>query len=136
MFLEIGIFILSIAFLLLALFSIPSLLQLRKTAEAIADTLKTLNQNLPAILRNLEEMTTQLNQTTLTVHRQIDGFSYHMKRLQHTLGFFADMVQILQGTIIKFPFLNTFTNLTAVIKGFRVFLHVFNENRSSRFIQP
>ena len=34
MLLEIGIFILSIAFLLLALFSIPSLLQLRKTPFA------------------------------------------------------------------------------------------------------
>jgi hypothetical protein len=79
-------------------------------------------------------MTTQLNQTTLTVHRQIDGFSYHMKRLQHTLGFFADVLQILQGSI-RLPFLNTLTNLTAVVRGFRVFLHVFNEKRSSRFIK-
>jgi uncharacterized protein YoxC len=135
MLLEISIFILSIACLLFALFSIPSLLQIRKTAETIAYTLQTLNQNLPAILKNLEEMTTQLNQTTLTIHRQIDGFSYHMKRLQHTLGFFADVVQILQGSI-RLPFLNTLTNLTAMVRGFRVFLHVFNENRSSRFIQP
>ena len=134
MLLEISIFIVSIACLLFALFSIPSLLQIRKTAETMANTLQTLNQNLPVILRNLEEMTTQINQTTLTVHRQIDGFSYHMKRLQNTLGFFADVLQILQGSI-RLPFLNTLTNLTAVVRGFRVFLHVFNENRSSRFIQ-
>ena len=135
MLLEISIFILSIACLLFALFSIPSLLQVRKTAEIIAITLQTLNQNLPAILKNLEEMTTHLNQTTLMVHHQIDGFSYHMKRLQNTLGFFADVLQILQGSI-RLPFLNTLTNLTAVVRGFRVFLHVFNEKRSSRFIQP
>ena len=134
MLLEISIFIVSIACLLFVLFSIPSLLQIRKTAETMANTLQTLNQNLPVILRNLEEITTQINQTTLTVHRQIDGFSYQMKRLQHTLGFFADVIQILQGSI-RLPFLNTLTNLTAVVRGFRVFLHVFNENRSSRFIQ-
>jgi uncharacterized protein YoxC len=131
MLLEISICILSIAFLLFALFSIPTLLQIRRTAEEITGTLRTLNQNLPAILRNLEDMTTHLNQATLTVHHQIDGISYHLKRLQHALSFLADVVQILRGSI-KLPLFNTLTNLTAGIRGIRVFLNVLNDSRSSR----
>ena len=126
--LELAVFILSVAFLLFALFSIPSLLQIRKTAETIATTLQTLNENLPGILKNLENITTNINQATITVNRQIEDLSNSFRKLQKTIGFLADMGQIVQAGV-RIPFLNTMTSLAAVAKGVRVFLSVLNAKR-------
>ena len=126
--LELGVFILSVAFLLFALFSIPTLLQIRKTAETIATTLQALNENLPTILKNLEDITTNINSATLTVNRQIEDLSYSFRKLQKTIGFLADMGQIVQAGV-RIPFLNTLTSLVAVAKGVRVFLSVLNAKR-------
>jgi uncharacterized protein YoxC len=128
MFMEIGVFILSIAFMLFALFSIPSLLQIRKTAEIIATTLQALNENLPGILKNLEGITTNLNQATFTMNRQIEDLSYSFRKLQKTIGFLADLGKIVQAGV-RIPFLNTLTSLAAVAKGVRVFLSVLNARR-------
>jgi uncharacterized protein YoxC len=126
MFLEIVVTIMAVAFLLFALFSIPSLLQIRRTAEAIAVTLQALNENLPGILRNLEHITANINQATVTVNRQVEELSDSFRKLQKTLNFLADMGQIVQ-TGIRVPFLNTLTSLAAVVKGVRVFLSVLYE---------
>jgi uncharacterized protein YoxC len=125
MFLEIGVFILSIAFLLFALFSIPTLMQLRKTAESIAATLQALNENLPGILQNLEGITNNINQATVMVNHQIEDLSHSFRKLQRTMGFLADLGQIVQAGV-RIPFLNTLTSLVAVAKGVRVFLGVLN----------
>ena len=82
MLLEISVFILSIAVLLFALFSIPTLLELRMTAQRVSGAVQTLNQNLPAVLRNLDVMTTHLSQAPLTVRDRIDGIAYQAKKLQ------------------------------------------------------
>jgi uncharacterized protein YoxC len=126
MLLEISVFILSIAFLLFALFSIPSLLQIRRTAETIAATLQTLNENLPVILKNLEAITTHVNQATFTVNRQIEELSDSFGKLQKTIVFLSELGQIVQAGV-RIPFLNTLTSLAAIAKGVRVFLSVLSE---------
>lgn len=128
MFMEIGVFVLSIAFLLFALFSIPTLLQIRKTAETIATTLQALNEKLPVILKNLEDITANMNQATLAVNRQIEDLSHSFRKLQKTIGFMSDLGQIVQAGV-RIPFLNTLTSLAAVAKGVRVFLSVLNAKR-------
>lgn len=132
MFLEIGVLILSIAFLLFTLFSIPSLLQIRKTAETIAVTLQTLTDNLPAILKNLEEMTANINQVSGRVNHNIENLSDAFAKMQKTIVFLADLGQIIQQGV-RIPFLiNTLTTMTAVIKGVRVFLNVLNAKDAPR----
>jgi len=126
MFLEIVVTIMAVAFLLFALFSIPSLLQIRRTAEAIAVTLQALNENLPGILRNLEHITANINQATFTVNRQVEDLSDSFRKLQRTVTFLADLGQIVQAGV-RIPFLNTLTSLAAVVKGVRVFLSVLYE---------
>jgi uncharacterized protein YoxC len=126
MFLEIMVAIMAVAVLLFALFSIPSLLQIRRTAEAIAVTLKALNESLPGILKNLEHITANINQTTLTVNRRVEGLSDSFLKLQKTLIYLADLGQIVQ-TGVRIPFLNTLMSLAAVVKGVRVFLSVLLE---------
>ena len=131
MLLEISVFILSIAVLLFALFSIPALLELRRTAQRVSGAVQTLNQNLPAVLRNLEVMTTHLSQATLTVHDRIDGIAFQAKKLQLTLNYFAEVGRILQSSA-KSPFLGSFATLTAGVKGVRAFLSVLNDKRLPR----
>lgn len=50
----------SIAFLLFAAFNIPFHLQILKTAKCMSQTFQLKNQNLPGILKNLEEITTNI----------------------------------------------------------------------------
>jgi uncharacterized protein YoxC len=123
MFLEISLFILSTALLLIAFFSIPSLLQIRRTAAAIAVTLQALNDHLPGILRNLEEMTSQLNQATSAMNRQIEDLSHAFMKLQKTVNFLADLGQIVHAGL-RLPFLNSLNTGTAIVKGVRVFLSI------------
>ncbi|PKN04149.1 MAG: hypothetical protein CVU74_08355 [Deltaproteobacteria bacterium HGW-Deltaproteobacteria-9] len=127
MFLEIVVTVMTVAFLLFALFLIPSLLQLRRTAETIAVTLQALNENLPGILRNLEQITANINRMTFTVNRQVEDLSDSFRKLHKTVIFLADLGQIAQEGI-RIPFLNTVTSLAAVVKGVRVFLSVLYEN--------
>lgn len=126
MLLEISVFILSIAFLLFVLFSIPSLLQIRRTAETMAATLRTLNENLPVILKNIEEIATHVNLATSVVNRQIDELSDSFRKLRKTIVFLSELGQIVQAGL-RIPFLNTLTSLAAVAKGVRVFLSVLSE---------
>lgn len=126
MFLEIMVAIMAVAVLLFALFSIPSLLQLRRTAAAVAVTLQALNESLPGILRNIEQITANLNQATVTLSRQVEGLSDSFLKLQKTLIFLADLGRIVQ-TGVRIPFLNTLTSLAAVVKGVRVFFSVLSE---------
>jgi len=126
MFLEIVVTIMAVAILLFALFSIQSLLQIRRTAEAIAVTLQALNENLPGILRNIEQITANINQAAVTVNRQVENLSDSFRKLQRTVTFVADMSQIVQAGV-RIPFLNTLTSLAAVVKGVRVFLSVLSE---------
>jgi uncharacterized protein YoxC len=126
MFLEIVVTILGIAFVLFAVFSIPPLLQLRKTAEAIAVTLQTLNENLPGILRNLERITANVNEATFTVNRQVEELSDSFRKLHRQIVFLSDMGRIVQAGA-RIPVLNTLTTLAALAKGVSVFLNVMNE---------
>jgi len=54
---EIGIALIGIASLLMVAFAIPSILQIRRAAKNLAETLEVLNHTLPEILKNLEEIT-------------------------------------------------------------------------------
>jgi len=125
MLLEIGIFILSIAFLLFALFSVPLLLQIRRTAETIAVTLQILTENLPGILKNLEELTVNINQVSGKVNRHMEDLSDSFRKMQRTIVFLADLGHVIQEGV-RIPFLNTLTSVVAVVKGVRVFLSVLN----------
>ena len=130
MFLEIVVTIMAVAFLLVALFAIPPLLQIRRTAETIAVTLRTLNEHLPGILKNLENITTNINQTTSMVNHQLDDLSYSFRKLQKIISFLVDLGQIVQANI-RIPFFNSLTSLAAIAKGVRVFLSVLTEKSES-----
>ena len=120
---EIGVIVCSIAFLLLVLFAIPSLIQLRKTTRSLEITSKTLNQNLPGILTNLDEITTNLTNTTRSVHEQMEGISQVVEKVQEI----ADDVVTFERNIrteIESPIIETVATVTGVLKGVSAFLSV------------
>jgi uncharacterized protein YoxC len=72
MLLEISLLIISIAFLLLVLFFIPVLMELRRTLQRLDFTVETLNRDLPGILRNLVEITDNTRFITRQVNVMAD----------------------------------------------------------------
>ncbi|MEN6320307.1 MAG: DUF948 domain-containing protein [Syntrophaceae bacterium] len=131
MFLEISVAVLSIVFLLIAALSVPLLLQVWRTAKGITTTLNTLNESLPGILKNLEELTTNINKATRTVNEQIEGLSLVAGRIQGLLGIVMDVEKILSAGV-RLPVFKTVRNAVAVMSGLKIFLKVFLSSRSSR----
>jgi uncharacterized protein YoxC len=130
MFLEIGVFIISIVFLLLVVFSIPFLLQIWRSAKGITATLHMVNENLPGILKNLEEISTNINKATYTVNEQIEGLAVYTGRIQGILSIITDMDNFLRASM-RLPIFKTIRNVAAVVTGVRVFLKVFLSSRES-----
>ncbi len=111
----------SVAVVVIAVVSVPVLLQLWRTARNLAQTLQTLNQTLPAILKNLEEITTHVNRTATMVDREVEDFSATLRRLRGTLGLIAGVEEIVRRNL-NLAFVRRVRTSAAVAKGARVFL--------------
>lgn len=130
MFLEISVAILSIVFLLIAVLSIPFLLQIWRTAKGITTTLNMLNESLPGILKNLEEITANINKATHTVNEQIEGLSLVARRIQGLMSIVLDVENILRAAV-RLPVFKTLRNALAVATGVKAFMKVFFSSRRS-----
>jgi uncharacterized protein YoxC len=125
MYMEIALITLSLAFLLLAIFCIPVLVQLSRTAKDITITLETLNKSLPLLLKNMEDITTSINNSTTVVNREIESFSMTANRIHCVISDIVDDVQSITPLAIKSPLFEKLKNVVAIIKGIRVFADVF-----------
>ncbi len=123
---EIGVLICSIALLLVAIFAVPTIIQIRRTAKNAEITLQAVNQNLPGILTNLDEITTNLTATSQSIHQNIDG----LKEVIHKFHLVADDVVQFERLIreeIEEPILSTIGTFTGIVKGVNAFLHVLRQ---------
>jgi len=125
MYLEICLIIFSVAVLILAFFCVPILIQLWRTTKNVAVTLETLNQSLPTILTNLEEITLNIKSSTSAVNREVQNFSGTIGRFQLVVQDVVDDIQHITPVALNSPLFRTVKNIVAVIKGIRVFLDVF-----------
>jgi uncharacterized protein YoxC len=123
---EIILIILSVVFLLFALFSIPFLIQIWRTAKGMAETLNILNRDLPVIMSNLEQITTSINRTTTTVHREVAELSLTLRRVQGIVGVFLGVGEVLRRRM-SFPFSGAVMTSLAVVKGVRAFVGVLKD---------
>ena len=93
--------ILCIAVLVFVAFTIPVLLQLRRTIQHLDVTLTTLNQNLPQILKNVDYITENIRQSVHavratveeTINRSLPSILENVDRLTSTVGKSVDMVR-------------------------------------------
>jgi uncharacterized protein YoxC len=131
-FLNIMLIILSLAFLLFAGFSIPFLLQIWRTAKSMALTLELLNEGLPAIMKNMEEITTNLSQTTTIVQRQVLELSVTLRKIQGVIYFLVGLEEVLRSRV-RLPFAGTVRTSAAVLRGVRAFLKILlDDHRGGR----
>ena len=84
-------------------------------------TLQLLNQNLPGILKNVEEMTANANRTTTIVTREVEELSLTIRKLQGTLGLLVGVEEIVRRNL-HLAFAHKVRTSMAVAKGARVFL--------------
>ena len=131
--LDVGLMILGVAVLLLVIICIPVLVNLWRAVQNVAVTLETLNANLPAILKNLEEISTNINNSTSAVNREIQNISSTVDRFHLVMADVADSVQNVAPKIAQSPALRTVKNAIAVAKGVSVFLNVLSGKEKKRF---
>jgi hypothetical protein len=87
----------------------------------MAMTLQLLNQRLPLIMKNLEEITINVNRTSTTVHRQVAEISLTLNRIQGIIGVIFGLEEVLRRRI-SFPLASTLRTSMAVARGIRVFI--------------
>jgi hypothetical protein len=110
----------TIALLIIVGSVVPCLLQIRRTARNLTQTLEVINQSLPGILQNLEQMTGRLN-------RQVEDVSLIIRKIQGTLGLLVGLEEILHRRV-PLPFMKILRLALAVAKGVRVFAaHLLSE---------
>jgi hypothetical protein len=92
-------------------------------------TLQLLNQNLPGILRNVEEITANANRTTMIVARDVEELSLTIRKLQGTLGLLVGIEEIVRRNL-NLAIVHKVKTSMAVAKGIRVFLdHLLRKYR-------
>ena len=125
MYLEIVLTILGIAIILLMIFCIPILMKIWQTFKHLTTTLEVLNKSLPLLLKNMEDITTNINNSTTIVYREIQGFSRTADRIQSVISDIVDDVQSITPSAIKSPLFLKLKNAVAIVKGIRVFVDAF-----------
>jgi uncharacterized protein YoxC len=98
---ETSLFILCLAVAVLVGFTIPVLLQLRRTVRNLDVTITTLNQNLPQILKNVDYITDNIRQSVHavratveeTINRSLPSILENVDRLTSTVGKSVEMVR-------------------------------------------
>ena len=124
MYLEIGLMILVGVLIVLMIFCIPILLQIWRTSKDITMTLQTLNQSLPAILKNMEEITTNINSSAETLNQKIQNFADASNRSRLLIGDIINYIGYFAPIVMKLPVFRVIRNVVAITKGIRVFTGV------------
>ncbi|MHB8090386.1 MAG: DUF948 domain-containing protein [Syntrophales bacterium] len=118
---EMILLIVSLAFFVIAGYAVWTLIQIRKTSLSVAETLDSVNQSLPVIMKNLEEITTRMNKVTNTVERRVDDFSSTFEKINGAMNFYLGKEQLFRQQV-GIPVANVFRTYGAVVKGISVFL--------------
>ena len=133
MYLEIALKILVSVLILLVIFCIPILLQMWRISKDIAMILETLNQSFPAILKNLEEITTNVNSSTAVINRKIQNFNNASNRSHALVDDIINNIKYLAPIALKLPIFRIIGNVVAIAKGVRVFIDVlFNKEKVNK----
>jgi hypothetical protein len=122
--LEIALFILVIILILILIFSIPILLQIWRISKDLSITLQTLNQSLPLIMKNMEEITTNVNSSTSLINQKIQNLAKPSNLAGSLMGDLFNNIQYLVPLALKLPVFRIVRNVMAVAKGMRVFVEV------------
>jgi uncharacterized protein YoxC len=124
MHLEIALLILVSVLIVLVIFCIPVLLQIWRVTKNMEITLQTLNQSFPAILKNIEEITANINSSTATVNQRIQNFANASNRSGLLVSDLLNNIQLFTPIALKLPIFRIIKNVMAIAKGLQVFIDV------------
>jgi uncharacterized protein YoxC len=122
--LEIGLIILVIILILLIIFCIPILLQIWRVSKDLTITLQAMNQSLPVILKNMEEITANVNNSTSLINKRIQNSSDTTNRSRLIINDVIDNIQYFAPLAMRLPVFSSFKNIIAIVKGISVFIDV------------
>lgn len=120
--------LLSVTILLLVGFAVPFFLQLWRVTKNMDLTLRTLNQHLPGIIKNVEEITANVNRTSTTVQLQVQDFSLTLKKIQGMLSLLVGLEEIIRRSV-HLSFARKVRTSVAIAKGIRVFFDLLVSKR-------
>lgn len=121
---EMFLIILGIFILLIGILSIPILTGLWRTIRDITVTLDTLNSSLPAILKNLEDITANINNSTATINREVQEIFVTISNFQSVVNDIVKDIHSVTPMVLKSPVFHSAKNAFAVYKGVSTFLKV------------
>ena len=121
---ETGLIVIGVALLLLVVLSIPILLKLWRAANDVTVTLQALNERLPAILKNMEEISANINQSTTAINQSVQDYAVTVRRLHEVMGTVANGLEIFSPLALRMPLFRTVASVIPLVKGFSVFLNV------------
>ena len=127
MILEISALIASGALLLLVLFLIPAIIQMRKTAKSLNETTTTLNSSLPDIISRVDGITSNVATTSGMLRYRAENLAVEVDRIIDLVHESAELGKTLQQTI-KYPLNESIITLTATLKGISTFIHVLRQS--------
>ena len=122
--LETALLILVGILIVLVIFCIPLLLQIWRVSKDFSQTVQTLNQSLPLILKNLEEITNNVNSSSSMINQKIQNFAGPSSGSGLLLSDLINNIQYIAPLALKLPIFRIVRNVMAVAKGLRVFVEV------------
>lgn len=125
MYMEIGLIIVGIALLVLVLFCIPVLMKLSRVASDVTITLRTLNERLPEILKNMEDISANINSSTTAINGEVQKYAATAGRFHLALNKMAGGLELISPLALKSSLFRKMIVMIPVIKGVRVFLDVW-----------
>jgi hypothetical protein len=124
MYLDMALKILVGILIVVAALCIPVLLKLWRAADELSMTLQTINQRLPLVMKNIEEIAANLNSTTDTLNQKLQSIASASARSRLLISDIIGNLGLLSPLITRVPVLRLLRNAVAVVRGFRVFLDV------------
>ena len=121
---ETGLIVIGVALLLLVVLSIPILLKLWRAANDVTVTLQALNERLPSILKNMEEISANINQSTTAINQSVQDYAVTVRRLHEVMGTVANGLEIFSPLALRMPLFRTVASVISLVKGISVFLNV------------
>ena len=122
--LDVALKILIGVLIIVAVIGVPVLLKFWRVADELSMTLQTLNQRLPLVMKNIEEITANLNSTTDTLNQKLQSIAGASARSRLLISDIIGNLGLLSPLIARVPVLRLLRNSVAVVRGFRVFLDV------------
>src|SRR5579859_3050548 len=122
--LQIALFLASVAVVIFVAYCIPAIIQLRKHAAQMAQTLEELKAEVSLLVRDSREMVHSVNELSTRAHRQWDD----VDRVIQTVRVWTERVdRVVEGvgSVLEPPILKVARNALIFRKGIAKFLETF-----------